>query len=162
MPHFTVFAVTNIVGLLAFAVYQTLCGKQVVYYLSVFLFLLHAVGQWIITYQFIYNGFEYDVKTLDEQVFALFGMNMDYAGFIEEGITQIPQFQGFVRVVFVLNLSQPDFAEAVQIGFESFPGYQLELTAQFLGESIGISYVIQDGEVNNEQFFIKVDLPFFY
>ena len=161
MPHFIVLAITYIVGLLAFAVYQTLCGKQVVYYLSVFLFLLPCVGQWIITYQFIYNSFEYDVKTLDRAGIRAVRYEYGLCGLRrKEALTQIPQLQGFVRVVFVLNLSQSSFAEAVQIGFESFPSYQLELTAQFHGESIGICYVIQNGEVNNG-LFIKVDLPFF-
>ena len=52
------------------------------------------------------------------------------------------------------------FPEPIQIDFKFLTGYQLILAVNFFWETIDITYIIQYGEENNKQLFIKVYLSF--
>ena len=66
-------------------VYQALGSKQVVNNLSVLLFLLHAIGQRVVAYQFINDSLKHYMETLHQQILPLFRCDIHLPGLIEEG-----------------------------------------------------------------------------
>ena len=65
--------------------------------------------------------------------------------------------QRLIGEILVLDLVQACFAEAVKIGLEAFTCDELILTAYLFREAISITNIVQDGEEDDEQFFVEVD-----
>ncbi len=79
------------------------------------------------------------MKAIYPQIIALFGIVIYFPGFVEESVAQVPQLQGLVGKVLVLDLPQPGLAESVQVRFKPCAGNQLKLTAKFFGKAVGIA-----------------------
>ena len=75
VPNLIVLAIADVIGgralLLVLVFNQAVGGKYVVYYLAVLLYLIHAVGQWVVANQLINDSLKHDVEVLHEQIFFL-------------------------------------------------------------------------------------------
>ena len=129
--------------------------------LPVLLFFVHAVGQWAVADQFVDDGFEDDVEVFHQQIFSFVRADKDLSAFFEEGVAEVPELESLVGEVFIFDLVQSSFSESVEIGFKAFARDELILAADFFREAVGVSHVVQDGEEDDEQFFVKIEVSFF-
>jgi hypothetical protein len=73
----------------------------------------------------------------------------------------VPEFEGDVGVVLVLDLEQSAFATAVDITFElgAFDEWKTDIDAHM--EAVLLFDMVEYGVEDDEQFFVEVDLSLF-
>ena len=82
------------------------------------------------------------------------------SGRIKERIAQIPQFKSLVGEVLVLYLLQAHLAHAIQVHFELLTSNQIKVAVDVDRETVVLMDIVQNGEEDDKQLFIEVDLSF--
>ena len=126
---------------------------------SIVLFLVHAVGQWVVAYQLVDDGLEHDVEVLHQQILLLLGVDEHLPRLVEESEAEMPQLKGLVGEILIFYLAQAGASIPVEIHVKLLAPNQLKLAVYLLGESEFVADIVEYGEEYHEQLLVEVDLP---
>ena len=147
MVPFVILRVADVVYGLVFLVGgQPLIGVDMVDHLAVILLLQSGGHLSSLSYQFVDNGFEHDVEVLYQQIVFLPQIQSHILGSVEESKAQLPQLDGFVREVFVLDLLQAFFSVSVQVVLEFSPCDQLIVAVNIDRKPVMFVDIVKDRE----------------
>ena len=132
-----------------------------IHHLSVFLLLQACRHLACFSNQFVNDGLEHNVEVLHQQIVLLSHIDGYVLSPIEERIAEIPELNGLIREILVFYLLQPNLSETVQIALELSSRNQLIVAVYLHWEAVVFIDIVQDGEEDDQQFFVKVYLALF-